>query len=205
MPVELALLLAAAESVTGFAAKAAPVVSEIKSSMFANNEKAKAELQAKIDGLETDLQNVAKLTHVIRAYFRTHENVLKLTAICERTSRFVQANADLRDREAAGYAGAWSVLGEMFAAIDENRDAALEVSLNVAEWYSTADAAQIPTLLNQFTSAFDRARENMREKTASPLADRLDEMRNSLRSVETVLEATMNNQVLPTLQGLGGK
>src|SRR5215813_11262841 len=118
MPVELALLLAAAESVTGFAAKAAPVVSEIKSSMFANNEKVKAELQEKIDGLEADLQNVAKLTNVIRAYFRTHENVLKLTAICERTSRFVQANNDLRDRESAGYAGAWSVLGEMFAAID---------------------------------------------------------------------------------------
>jgi hypothetical protein len=167
VPVELALLVAAANGATKFAKEVAPLVQQIQSGMLARNEKAKQQLLERIEALQGDLQKVGDLTQVLGAYFRTHENIVKLDAMCDRALRFVRDTAELRDRHESGSEGAWRVLDEMIGAIDENRDTAKQVSLNVDDWYSEADAVQIPTLLNQFTSAFDRANENLRARTVS--------------------------------------
>ena len=72
-----------------------------------------------------------------------------------------------------------------------------------AEWYDEKDKTQIELLVQQFTSAYERAATHVRQKLAGGLSHELRGMTNALKDVETLLQDTIYRKTLSALKGLG--
>ncbi len=204
MPVELAALITAVSSVSTLVKEAAPIVESIRSGVMARNDEQKQKLAQKLELLEQNLQRAGQLSQVAESYFQTQENILELLALCRRAEVFLKDNlAESRDRSSADYTLNWKVLDGIFETIDSNREAPRKVVLDRSEWYDSSDKDKIELLLQQFTSSFERASTNVRNKLADDLLFELRGMTNHLQDVETLLRNSLYNKILRALQTLG--
>jgi len=204
MVVELSTLLTAVGAVSSCIKEAVPIVQTIHSGIIARNKKAQDKLMQRLKELQQNLQHVGELGQRTEDYLRTHENILELQWLCSRAESFLKDNLDdCRSRTSTNYAGNWNVLDTMFQTIDTNREASRKVVMDLAEWYDEKDRNQIELLLQQFTSAYDRAATHVRHQVPSDLLYELRGMTSALQDAETVLRNTIYNRILRALKTLG--
>lgn len=204
MVVELSALLSAVGAVTPLMRGMVPIVQTIRSGVMARNKEMKQQIMQSLEELQHNLQHAGELAQVVEGYFRTHENVLELRSLCSRAEDFLRDNLDeCRSRQSANYTGNWNVLYTMFQTIDANRDVSRKVVMDRAEWYDGKDRDQIELLLQQFTSAYDRAETLVRQKSATDLLHELRSMTSALQDAETLLRNTIYDKILKALQKLG--
>lgn len=204
MVVELSTLLAAVGAVSSCIKEAVPIVQTIRSGVMARNKEAQEKLTKSLKELQQNLQHAGELAQRTEEYLRTHENILELQWLCRRAEGFLKDNLDdCRSRNSANYTGNWNVLDTMFQTIDTNREASRKVVMNRAEWYDERDKDQIEILLQQFTSAYDKAAAHVKHQVASDLLHELHSMTSALQDAETLLRNTIYNRILRTLQKLG--
>ncbi|GEM_PF-2309125 len=203
MALELSALLTAVGAISSLVKETLPVIQTIRSGIMARNEKAKQQLTESLKQLQQNLQHTGELARMAEVYSRTHENVLELLWLCRRAERFLKDNLDeCRDRNSANYAGNWKVLDAMFETIDSNRDSPRKAVMDRGEWYDESDKRQIELLLQQFTSAYERASVCVRTKVADDLLHELRGMTGPLQDAETLLRNTVYDEILRTLQKL---
>jgi hypothetical protein len=178
-------------------------VESIRSGPLSGNAKTKQELEAKLSELAQSLQHAGSLAWVAAAYSRTNENVLDLLHRCQRADRFLRDNMDkLADGQNHGYQSAWQLMDNLFESISESRDVPRTAMLDRSRWYDEDDRAKIDLRLRDFSIAYERANQAVSVKAARDARRELQGMIEPLADVETLLEDTIYEKVLRTLQQL---
>jgi hypothetical protein len=204
MVVELSALLTAVGAVSSLMKEMMPIVQTIRPGFMARNKKTQEKLMKSLKELQQNLQHAGELAQRTEEYLRTHENILELQWLCRRAESFLKDNLDdCRSRTSANYAGNWNVLDTMFQTIGASRDAPQKVVMDLGEWYDEKDKNQIGLLLQQFTSAYDRAAAHVKHHVASDLLYELHSITSSLQDAEIVLRNTIYNRILKALKTLG--
>jgi hypothetical protein len=204
MALELNLLITAVGAISSLVKDTVVTVQAIRSGLMTKNDETKQQLAESLKQLQQNLQHAGELSHAAEGYFQTYENILELLSLSRRLERFLKDNLDdLRDRRNSNYAGGWKVLEAMFETIDSRREAPQKVVLDRAQWYDKDDKAQIELLLQQFTSAYERASTHLRHRIADDLQFELQATTRYLQDVHTLLRSTLYDKILKTLQKLG--
>jgi hypothetical protein len=200
---ELIALLGAAKGVTELVKTGDELLERIQSSFLTKNDAAKQELRRRFAEIESRLKDVGSVSRVTELYFEAYENVSRLYLLSSKADAFIDANLPhLRNRNSPTYAGDWKLLEEMFDAIDRDRGKAKEVSMDVARWYSEADARSLTDKFNRFTSSYDSATSHLQTKKPVDIRPHVRTMTQELANVQVQLRNTIDT-ILNDLQQIG--
>jgi hypothetical protein len=203
VPLELAVLLASIGTAKTLVREGVELIGSIRDGLAKKNDQVRQDLTTALKGLEERLDGVGKVAEVAESYFRTHENVTGLLSTCQRLQLFVEDNElELGDWKSPGSEASWRLVAGLYQRLNETRDAPKKVLLDRADWYDEQDRAQIAGKLNDFSSAFDRAKGFVDEKKVPGLKNQLEQMITPLLDAELLLEATIFDKILPSLQKL---
>jgi hypothetical protein len=201
--IELAAAIAAVKALGPLVSESISLVSGIRSGMLAKNDAQKRALEQKLGELEQSLHRAGELAWVAAAYSRTYEEVTELLQSCRRADRFVRDNMEvLASAKDADHRAGWKLLDAIFDGVGEKREAPIGTMLDRDEWYDQQDKAQIEMRLRDFVVAFERGSVSIRTKAARDVAADLRAMIAPLEEVEAVLQSTIYDKVLRTLQRL---
>lgn len=190
------------KAVDSIVRETADLVRGIRSGVMARNDEVRARLQERLTSLEQSLADAGRLAAVAEAYTRTNEKVVDLQAACRRVDRFLRDNMSALADGGSSYDADWRLLDTLFDAVSERRDVPRSAVLDRSEWYDVEDRAKIDMRLNHFSDAYARASVAINGKAARDTHTYVRTMIEALDDVETLLETTIYDKVLRTLQDL---
>ena len=203
MVLELSALLSSAQAVGVLVKETVPIARTISSNLFARNEEAKRQLEAKLQEFQQNLQDVGKLAWVAEEYVRNHQSVQELLSLCRWAERFLRENLDdCLDRNSARYAESWKVLEVMLDTIEMNRQPSLNAAMDRVTWHSEQDKNQVELRLHDFEAAYGQSVAFLKTRAADQLLGKLGDMTGALQYVQTALQDTLYARILRTLQQL---
>jgi hypothetical protein len=203
MSIELAAVVAGVGALSEIVDRSADLVTSIREGLGGGNKAAKQELESELESIRSSLVGIGVLAEAADAYLQALEEVRSLDVAALLLETYLDHNRQrLQNHLDATYDASWQSAEQLLDVVDRNRGLPLQVHLNRKKFFDAADDQMIGSMLNDVNSQFDVLDERMKVRKLDKVVDGVDELRKSIRKVDSLLHGTLKDRILPSLRQL---